>query len=131
MKLMLANIDYRSHMTNEGDELQRGMEAAGWHLSGKGFDDEQMVPTLLHRHRPTHVLVHDKRDWDPANQGCYRDDVAFGRIDALADCEAFVMGVVKDAGSQIKYHQEFIKEIKADAILTYYHKDSILPWAPW
>jgi hypothetical protein len=33
-KLVLANIDYRRHMTDEGEQLQAGLEAAGWILAG-------------------------------------------------------------------------------------------------
>jgi hypothetical protein len=141
MKLMLANRDYGpatagwgAHMTDEGYQLQAGLEAAGWTLAGAGYGDGcRYVPRLLDRHRPDAVLVADKRDWDPANRGgAFRTDIGFGELDALArHPEIFKLAVVKDAGSMVGYHADFCREIAADAVLTYYHDWSTLAAAPW
>lgn len=130
-RVMLANIDYRGHMTNEGNELQRGMECAGWHLSGAGFDDLRDVPTILEAYSPNVVFVHDKRDWDPANGGCFNKGIGFKRLSVLRDWPGFKLGVVKDAGSMIDYHRAFIEEMGANAVVTYYHDDTTTKLSPW
>lgn len=131
-RVMLANIDYQLHMTNEGDELQRGLDLAGWQLSGMGFDDIRDVPTILNRYMPGIVFVHDKRDWDPANGGCFRKDIGFQRLSALGEWRGgFKLGVVKDAGSMVEYHQAFIEEIRADAVVTYYHDNTTTKLSPF
>lgn len=131
-KIVLANIDYQRHTTNEGEELQAGLEAAGWKLSGFGYDGLLNVSEILDTYRPEDIFVQDKRDWDAHNGGCFDKRVSFRDIGALAAYrQGFKIGVVKDAGSMIDYHQRFIQEIGADAVVTYYHDESVLPLSPW
>lgn len=127
MKLLLANIDYAMHTTDEGEQLQRGLEAAGWVLAGFGFGDGcRDVPTLIERYKPSYVLVQDKRDWD-STCGAFRRGLEFERLGFLAEChDIFKLAVVKDAGSVVAYHQRFCEEIGADAVVTYYHDESVL-----
>lgn len=131
--LVLANVDYRTHMTDEGDQLQLGLESAGWRLAGAGYGDGlRHVPRLLDRHQPEVVFVQDKRDWDPASGICFRSDVAFQESGALARHAAVKrLAVVKDAGSSIEYHRQFCEEIAAHAVLIYYHERSVLAVSPW
>jgi hypothetical protein len=132
MKLVLANVDYRFHLSSEGDELQRGLEHAGWTLAGTGYDDgTRDVPALAARWKPSTVFVQDKRDWDPA-MGAFRKDVGFFQLGMLAaHPEIFKLAVIKDAGSVIDYHRAFAEEIAADALVTYYHDWSVQAAAPW
>lgn len=132
-KLVLANIDYRRHMTDEGEQLQLGLEAAGWTLVGVGYGGGcRDVPQLLERYRPEMVLVSDKRDWDPVNSGSFRKDIGFTNLSELSKHpEVFKMCVVKDAGGMHDYHRRFCEEISADAIVTYYHDLSVLPLNRW
>lgn len=131
-RLILANSDYSNHMTDEGDQLQRGLEAAGWILAGAGFaDDCKDVPTLLGRHRPDVVFVQDKRDWSPDSPGAFRKDIGFERLDALAASPAFKVAVVKDAGTTVDYQRRFCEEICADAVVTYYHDAVVLAGSPY
>lgn len=129
-KVMLANRDYETHMTDEGHQLQLGLQQAGWHLSGKGFDGLTDCREIIDKLKPEVVIVHDKRDWEP-NKWAFRNDIGFENISALVDSVPVRLGVVKDAGSMVEYHRYFIHEIKATAILTYYHKDAVEAQAPW
>lgn len=131
-KLLLANIDYATHMTDEGQQLQRGLEEAGWALAGFGYKDGcKDVPTLIERYKPSRVLVHDKRDWD-SKCGAFRKGLEFGRLNFLQECkDIFKLTVVKDAGSLVEYHREVCEEVGADAVVTYYHDQSVLPVAPF
>src|SRR5688572_28038885 len=133
MKLMLANVDYRSHMTSEGNELQLGLESAGWKLVGAGYDDGcRDVQHLLDRHRPEVVFVQDVRDWSPASPGSFRKDIAFTGIRELAKRKDVVrLTVCKDAGSVQDDQRAFAESINADAIVTYYHAKSVLAVSPW
>lgn len=133
MNLVLANVDYRTHTTNEGNELQEGLAVSGWTLAGADFGNGSTdVPSLLDCHKPRVVFVQDKRDWDASNAGCFNHRVHFHRLKHLADCpDIFKVAVVKDAGSMIVYHKHFCEEIKANAVVTYYHDQSVLPLSPW
>lgn len=129
--VVLANVDYQRHMTTEGDEFQEGLRAAGWTLSGIGYDGQRDVPTILARYQPTRVVVHDKRDWDPTSPISFRKDLGFLRLSALKASPAFKAVVVKDAASSLPYQQAFFHEVGADAVIVYYHPTSIAKFAPW
>ncbi len=132
MKIVLANIDYRTHMSSEGNEFQIGLRSAGWTLTGAGFDECKHVPELLDRYKPEAVVVHDKRDWDPKSSICFRGGIGFTRLDALASYGGgHKLAVVKDAGTDIYYHRQFCEEIRADAVITYYHERSVTRLSPW
>jgi len=78
------------------------------------------------------VLVADRRDWDPASPGSFRKDIGFTDLSELArHVEIFKLCVVKDAGGMQDYHRRFCEDIGADAIVTYYHDQSVRPLNPW
>ena len=131
--LVLGNIDYRQHVTDEGEQMQAGFVAAGWEIAGHGYGDGcKHVGRLLDRHRPDIVFVQDKRDWSPDSPGCYDPAVEFEGIEELAKHKnLFVITMVKDAGSATEYQREFCESIEADAILHHYHEKAILPLSPW
>lgn len=132
MKLILANILYRTHGTDEGEQLQAGLALAGWTLAGFGYGDGCVdVPTLLDRHKPGVVLVQAREDWDAASPGCFDKRVSFKNIAALAQHPSFKVQVVKDCPGRHDRRQAWCAEIKADALLTYYHSDSTVPLSPW
>lgn len=131
-KVMLANIDYQTHMTDEGNQLQEGMQHAGWHLCGAGYDGLRSLPAILGQHWPDVVFVHDKRDWDMGSGGCFRPGINYQELQALKEYpRAFRLGVVKDAGTLVEYHRNFIEQIGADAVVTYYHDDTTKRLSPW
>lgn len=132
-RVIFGNIDYQTHMTNEGNEFQRGLEAAGWIITGKGFypNHERDVLAVLDKHNPDVVLVHDKRDFDPGHGG-FMDGIMPQNLHMLAEAKSlFRIAVVKDAGSSIEYHKAFCEQIQADAVVTYYHDQSVLKLSPW
>lgn len=131
-KLVLANIDYEKHSTNEGNELQLGLSEAGWRLAGFGYGDGCVdVPALIERHSPHMVFVQDCRDWRWDSGGCFDQRVAFKNWESLGDCKAFKVTPVKDAGSVVEYQRKFFEKIKADAAMIYYHPDAVLKLSPW
>lgn len=131
MNVILGNVDYRRHMTNEGDQFQEGLRAAGWTIAGPGFDDMRDVPAILERYQPERVIVHDKRDWDPKSDIAFRKDIGFERLGALQCWPAFKAVVVKDAASSLDYQWAFYREVGADAAICYYHEESVRKYASW
>lgn len=133
MNLILGNVDYEQHTTDEGDQFQRGLAAAGWALAGAGYGDGCTdVPTLLDRFQPEAVVVHDKRDWSPDSPGCFRKDVGFQRLWQLRTRpEIFRAGILKDAGSALAYHRSFFEEIAADAGVVYYYPPAVRRLNSW
>lgn len=140
MNLVLANVDYSGgdglsggHTSDEGSQLQRGLEHAGWKLVGAGYGDGcRDVPTLLDRYVPEAVFVQDPRDWDPEHDGSFRKDVGFHRIEALRSRpDIFRVCIVKDAGSVRPYQERCCREIGPDAVLVYYAPATVLALNPW
>lgn len=129
--VVLANIDYRRHMTTEGDEFQEGLRSAGWTLCGVGYDGLTDVPHILDTYRPSRVVVHDKRDWDPQSSIAFRKDIGFTRLSALKAYEGFKAVVVKDAASSLPYQKAFYDEVGADAAIVYYHERSARMHGMW
>lgn len=129
--LLFGNIDYRRHMTTEGDQFQRGLAADGWTVTGRGFDDLLDVPTILRTYSPRRIVVHDPRDWDPASPIAFRKDCGFQRVATLAASPAFKAIVVKDAASSLAYQAKMYRTIGAHAAITYYHHASIRRNAEW
>ena len=132
-KLMLGNPDYRTHVTDEGNQFQVGLAHAGWRLVGPEFEDGEVdVPTLLERYEPSVICVHDRRDWDPASSGSFRKDLGYRRLGKLvARPEIFRLGVVKDAGSVKDYHCRFLQEIGADGAIVYYNEQTVRSLNSW
>lgn len=135
MKVVLANIDYRKHMTDEGNQLQEGLHSVGWVLCGRGYDgDETDVVRILNNHQPGIVFVQDKRDWDPSSVGAFRKDVGFQGVECLQTVKnpPFRVTVLKDAATRRLYQRAFIEEeVNADAIVVYYDKEKVRELNPW
>lgn len=131
--LILGNVDYERHMTDEGDQFQLGLAHAGWTLAGAEYgDDDRNVSRILCRCEPTHVVVHDKRDWDPESKISFRTDVGFADLDTLQTVDVVWRAVVvKDAATFHGYQERFAEEIDADALVVYYHPRSVEEHAPW
>src|SRR5678815_1320397 len=126
-KVVLANVDYQRHMTSEGDELQRGLESAGWTLSGAGYDGIRDVRQMIDRYKPEAVFVQDKRDWDSSSAGCYNKQIEFQQLHVLNQHpEILKIAVVKDAGTATSYQRGFCEEIAADVVAIYYHEQSVI-----
>lgn len=131
--LVLANGDLKNHVTDEGEQLQAGLEAVGWTLAGFGYGDGCVdVPTLLKRHQPRIVLISAREDWDASSPGCFDKRCSFNRISALASHrDIFKVSVVKDCPGVYDRRRGWCEEIKTDAALLYYHPESMLAVSPW
>lgn len=135
--LVLACSDYKFHLTPEGEELQAGLELAGWTLAGFGYSNShvaipQDVPQLLDYYQPKVVLVSAREDWDRDSPGCFDKRCSFVGIEALANRpDIFKIAVVKDCPGNYDRRENWCKEIKADAVLLYYHPRSMLAVSPW
>lgn len=133
MRLVLANIDYEQHMTDEGHQLQQSLAESGWNLVGEGYGEgERDVYKILDAHAPSAVFVQDKRDWDSGSGICFNRRVAYKNIAALGGYGGFVATVVKDAGPDgSEYHRKFCEEINPDAVAIYYHEQNVTKYCPW
>jgi len=132
-KIMLASETFARHMTNEGWQLQSGLEQAGYHLWGRYYpNDEVDVKTILDRTSPHTVIVQDKREWDPGRSGCFDKTVGFTHTSVLADRpDIFKVTICKDAHADPLYHEQAHDEIGCHASIIYYHPDIVLHLAPW
>lgn len=133
MNIVLANHDYHRHMTDEGLQLQNGLQSAGWTMTGPGYDNYQDVGAILSSYTPSAVFVQDKRDWDPNSGVCYGGKgLEYKHIQLLADLPGMVAVPVKDAGPDgSDYHEAFCREVRAKAVVLYYHPLSCLKFCPW
>lgn len=131
-RLVLANVDYEQHMTDEGEQFQRGLEHAGWTLAGVGYGDGCAdVGALLNRHGPEVVVVHDKRDWDPASRISFRKDVGFMNMQALVESDVPRGTVIKDAATFSEYQAKWIGELRPNFVVVYYLPRIVVQVAPY
>jgi len=129
--IVLANRDYGpagngwgAHTTDEGLQLQSGLESAGWKLCGVGYDDGCCdAAELVRRHKPDVVFVQDVRDWLSSCNICFRKDLTFTGLQALRDVRAFT--VCKDAWGWDAEHGWIAHMIGAKGILHYYAADVV------
>ncbi len=127
--IMLALHDYRNHMTDEGWQLQEGLRLAGVTLCGKGYDGLLSVPAILDRYGPDLVIIADPRDWTASMGGAFDKSAEFTGLEALRDVPTAV--VFKDAASSPAFQRAFHERINADALICYYHPQSVCACAPW
>lgn len=134
MRIVLSNISYSRHTTNEGNELQLGLEHAGYRLVGKGYgDDLRNVPEILKRYSPKVIVVSDVRDWHRDSPGNFGDlSLHFDNYECLKERNDILKIVVaKDAGTAVDFQSRFAKSIGAQAAICYYHDNAVLPLSPW
>jgi hypothetical protein len=131
-RLVLANKDYETHMTDEGNQLQQGLRSAGWILSGYGYDGITDVKEAIDKYNPDIVFIQDFRDWHKDSLGCYNTNVHWNNYQYLKEWNGTVVSVLKDAGSIRDKHQRFLcDEIDADIIVIYYDKHIVESLNPW
>lgn len=132
MNIVLANRDYETHTSSEGNELQLGLEYAGWQLVGRGYDDLHDCRAILDRYQPSAIFVQDCRDWLPTSEICFRKDGAFDNLDAIAHAGVPAFTVLKDAAGWHETQFWCAAMIRAAALALYYHPvavDRVAPWA--
>jgi hypothetical protein len=120
-------------MTDEGWQLQIGLEAAGYEMWGRFLpNDECSVPRILQRTDPGIVIVQDKREWDATHSSSVDKRVTFEQSEVLASQpQTFRLTVLKDAHQRPEYHAHASQEIGCHAWIVYYHPDMVCHLAPW
>ena len=132
-KIFLAIKQFAQHMSNEGWQLQTGLEAAGYQLCGRGFDIATgHVPKILAQTRPDVAVLQDKREWDPKNPACLRKNEAFEHYSALGKRDdLFRLTVLKDAQHNVDDNARTAEVCKIHAWIVYYHPEMVQHLAPY
>lgn len=130
--LVLGNIDYLLHTSDEGQQLQQGLVEAGWEICGAGYGDGcRDVPTLLERHKPDAIFVQDVRDWLPTSNISFRKDIGFEGIEAIGESDIPAYTVLKDAWGWLPEQSKLASDIKAAGLAVYYHPNVVRHVAEW
>lgn len=132
-RVFFASETFSRHMTDEGWQIQLGLQKAGYALVGRYFDyDETDCRQVMRDMRPGVALMQDKREWDANLDGCFDKSISFQHSTALADDPAaFKLTIIKDAHSDPAYHRQAAEEIGCHAWISYYHPDIVCHLAPW
>lgn len=132
-RIFLGLHSFARHMTDEGAQLQNGLQTAGYTMWGRQYPNAATdVVRILRDASPGVAVIQDKREWDPARPGCFDKEAAFQHVAALqADNRIFKVTVCKDAHHDPEYHAAFAADIGCHAWITYYHPDSICRLAPY
>lgn len=120
MKLLVWNPAYERHMTDEGEQLQRGLQRAGWTF---GDPEEASAPGV------GRVLVGDPRDWMIDRN--LRPDEALARLGHVARFDGPVHVVCKDAWNRTEYQERVARAVGATALVHYYDAAGIRERCPW
>jgi hypothetical protein len=132
-RVMLAVETFRRHMTDEGWQIQLGLQEAGYELWGRYLpNDCQDAGEVVCRRAPHTVVVQDKREWDPVKDGCFDKTVGFSRIEYIASRpDLFRLTIFKDSHQDAAYHQQAHLEMGAHAWIVYYHPAIVHHLAGW
>lgn len=132
-RVFLALHNFISHMSDEGWQLQLGLDQAGYELWGPKFsNDVADVGKIIDTTRPLTVIMQDKREWDPARAGCFDKAAAFHNYERLAGCpDVFRVTISKDSHHDPVYHHQAHHEIGTHAWIHYYHPAVVKHLAPW
>ena len=130
---ILAVETFARHMTNEGWQLQKGLENAGYTLFGKFFPNEETdALRIIEKNNPAIVVVQDKREWDASQAGCFDKRVQFLHVPALAEHpEIFRVTVLKDLLFNRNHTMTGHNELRPHAVIHYYHEYLVRWLAPW
>lgn len=136
----------RSHMTDEGWQIMRALEFAGYSLAGYGITthtkrehsgsynraDLTDLKEIVSFTRPSTLLLQDKREWDLSPRD-FRDPMAkFTNVDYLRTRdEVFKLTILKDAHQRPGYHMGAAEEMGCHAWVIYYHPDIVRKLAPY
>lgn len=132
-RVMLGLECFARHMTDEGHQLQIGLQRAGYEMWGPHFDNDFAdVPEIMLATDPAVVIMQDKREWDSTNGCCLDPTAGFKRSEALqTDASVFKLTICKDAHSDAEYHRLASAEIGCHAWISYYHPDIVHHFAPY
>lgn len=127
----------RNHMTDEGWQLFKALEKAGYDLAGFAYPSAATDPTdvsqVLDAYGPCTVVLQDKREWigRTAGPGFDRRET-FVNVGILPHFpHIFRVGVLKDAHSDHPLHIDSAREAGFHAWIVYYHPDIVVAQAPF
>jgi hypothetical protein len=125
---------FERHTSDEGWQLQIGLQHAGYLLAGKNlpFDETDIDEITLYAKAGT-LILQDKREWDPSNDACIDKSEAFECYEYMKDDydDVFKLTICKDAHARPDYHRQASDEIGCHAWICYYHPDIVCALAPW
>lgn len=136
-RLALAVASMRNHTTDEGWQLMDGLrKGGGYKLAGFGSNvdwSQRHVLTLLYDHRPSTLLVQDKREWMGRTAGAGFDrNEQFLSTELLAgQTEVFKGYVLKDAHSDQPLHEGCARDVGVHFWVVYYHPTIVAAQAPF
>lgn len=132
-KIFLAIKQFEQHMSNEGWQLQKGLEASGYRLCGRGLEiSSNDVVKILAQTRPDIAILQDKREWDPKNQACLRKNEEFVNFSSLGKRnDMFRLTVLKDAQHNVVDNARTAEVCKIHAWIIYYHPAMVHRLAPY
>jgi len=133
--VFLALESFRRHMTDEGWQLQIGLQKSGYELWGPGFADHRnnsSVPSILSQAAPNVVIVQDKREWDRESPACFDSSAHFEHVGELSNRpDIFKVTIAKDVHQRPDYSIDSYNQIAAHAWVIYYHPVIVQHLAPW
>jgi len=108
------------HTSDEGWQIFKALESAGYHLVGRGLPlcgYETDVGGLVYRTSPSVVVLQDKREWEGKTAGSGFDmRERFTNVTVLKDRhDIFKATILKDAHQQPLYHRQSADEIGCHA----------------
>ena len=135
--LLFALESFRRHMDNGRWLFQLGMErqdyvSVGGEMPSPGVDSTD-VAWAVERFKPRIVVFWPRYEWDPKEwsgpevrpEHCYRNwECLFDHPEILRVC------VFHDAGSARAQQKRWHEALRPHVYLTWYHADSVLPFAP-
>lgn len=133
-KVVLGVESMARHTTDEGAQLQWGLEAAGYQLFGHGFPAcSTHVPWIISIAKPGTVMVQDAREWEGLTAGGGGDPrMRFQEVEVLKHRpDVFKVTVLKDAQHRPEYHRQSAEEIGCHAWIVYYHPRVVAHLAPY
>lgn len=132
--LCLGVESMRRHMTDEGFQVVKALEFAGYRLAGKDFPiGETNVRKLVETYNPGTVVIQDKREWMGITADRSRDPaMRFQNVEVLKKREdIFKLTIVKDAQHDNEFHRQAAEDIGANGWIVYYHPDIVCRLAPY
>lgn len=128
---LYAGVEYYSdHVTSENEEMQRGMEHAGWQLE---FAKGRSLPKLCEELHPDMLMIADRRDfehWDSFGHLGLPDHHTWKDCDSLPD-NVFKATIFKDMFWWTDWQLEKICRMGIHAVVVYYDPRLAIELAPW
>jgi hypothetical protein len=128
---LCAGIEYyRDYVTSENEQLQRGLESAGWTLT---FADGRSLKDVCESYRPAMLFVADRRDfehWDCFGNLKLPPSHTWRECDGI-DPTIFKATVLKDVFWYPQWQAEKIVSMGIHAVVVYYDPEIVELAFPW